>query len=249
MLDALLGPDPLDPVSAQAPVFSAANGLNKPVAGLRIWVLPQAERAHVAPGVLKAYDLGLEQLAALGVQLIEQSLPTTLEQCMRIAGGLMSAEGYASLGSLFERDDLRCADGQNFNDVSFANRRDFKQPNSPNRRLRSPAHRRVGPHRPAERRHPRRSPAADHRGNAGVERLRQPPHRRTDRTLDRRGGGSARLPLSGAPGLPGGHERQGRLGLRQEHDPPLPARACQAPRHGVVGFRRCSTSARPTKTS
>ena len=57
--------------------------------------------------MLKAYDLGLEQLAALGVQLIEQSLPTTLEQCMRIAGGLMSAEGYASLGSLFERDDLR----------------------------------------------------------------------------------------------------------------------------------------------
>ncbi|WP_095054994.1 amidase [Pseudomonas sp. Irchel s3b2] len=107
MLDALLGPDPLDPVSAQAPVFSAAAGLNQSVAGLRIWVLPQAERAHVAPGVLKAYDLGLEQLAALGMQLIEQPLPTSLEQCMRIAGGLMSAEGYASLGSLFERDDLR----------------------------------------------------------------------------------------------------------------------------------------------
>lgn len=107
MLDALLGPDPLDPVSAKSPVFSAAAGLNLPVAGLRIWVLPQTERAHIAPGVLAAYDQGLEQLAALGMHLVEQPLPTSLEQCMRVAGGLMSAEGYASLGSLFERDDLR----------------------------------------------------------------------------------------------------------------------------------------------
>jgi aspartyl-tRNA(Asn)/glutamyl-tRNA(Gln) amidotransferase subunit A len=107
MLDALLGPDPLDPVSARSPVFSAAAGLSLPVAGLRIWVLPQAERVHIAPGVLAAYDRGLEQLAALGMHLVEQPLPTSLEQCMRVAGGLMSAEGYASLGSLFERDDLR----------------------------------------------------------------------------------------------------------------------------------------------
>lgn len=107
MLDALLGPDPLDPVSDKSPVFSAAAGLNLPVAGLRIWVLPQTERVHIAPGVLAAYDQGLEQLAALGMHLVEQPLPTSLEQCMRVAGGLMSAEGYASLGSLFERDDLR----------------------------------------------------------------------------------------------------------------------------------------------
>lgn len=107
MLDALLGPDPLDPVSDKSPVFSAAAGLNLPVAGLRIWVLPQTERVHIAPGVLAAYDQGLEQLAALGMHVVEQPLPTSLEQCMRVAGGLMSAEGYASLGSLFERDDLR----------------------------------------------------------------------------------------------------------------------------------------------
>jgi len=107
MLDALLGPDPLDPVSARAPVFNTAAQLNLPVAGLRIWVLPQAERAQIAPGVLAAYDAGLEQLAELGMQLVEQPLPTSLEQCMRVAGGLMSAEGYANLGSLFEREDLR----------------------------------------------------------------------------------------------------------------------------------------------
>lgn len=107
MLDALSGPDPLDPVSARAPVFSASAGLTRPVAGLRLWVLPEGERAQIAPGVLAAYDAGLKQLAELGMQLIEQPLPTSLEQCMRVAGGLMSAEGYASLGELFERDDLR----------------------------------------------------------------------------------------------------------------------------------------------
>jgi aspartyl-tRNA(Asn)/glutamyl-tRNA(Gln) amidotransferase subunit A len=107
MLDALLGPDPLDPVSAQAPVFSAAAGLNQAVAGLRVWVLPQAERAAIAPDILAAYDRGLEQLATLGMHLVEQPLPRSLELCMRVAGGLMSAEGYASLGALFEQSDLR----------------------------------------------------------------------------------------------------------------------------------------------
>lgn len=107
MLDALLGPDPLDPVSARAPVFSAAAGLNQPVAGLRIWVLPQAERVNIAADVLAAYNQGLERLAAMGMHLVDQPLPTSLEQCMRVAGDLMSAEGYASLGGLFEREDLR----------------------------------------------------------------------------------------------------------------------------------------------
>ncbi|PNQ94170.1 amidase, partial [Pseudomonas gingeri NCPPB 3146 = LMG 5327] len=86
---------------------SAAAGLDQPVAGLRVWVLPQAERAAIAPDILAAYDHGLEQLAALGMHLVEQPLPRSLESCMRVAGGLMSAEGYASLGTLFEQPDLR----------------------------------------------------------------------------------------------------------------------------------------------
>ncbi|MGY1917429.1 amidase [Pseudomonas tolaasii] len=107
MLDALHGPDPLDPVSARAPMFSASADLNLPVTGLRIWVLPQVERVNIAADVLIAYDRGLERLADLGMHLVEQPLPIPLEHCMRVAGGLMSAEGYANLGHLFERDDLR----------------------------------------------------------------------------------------------------------------------------------------------
>jgi aspartyl-tRNA(Asn)/glutamyl-tRNA(Gln) amidotransferase subunit A len=107
MLDALSGPDPLDAVSARAPVVSASAGLNRPVAGLRLWVLPEAERAQIAPGVLAAYDKSLKQLATLGMQLVEQPLPSSLDYCMGVAGGLMSAEGYANLGGLFEREGLR----------------------------------------------------------------------------------------------------------------------------------------------
>ncbi|WPO97887.1 amidase [Pseudomonas sp. HR96] len=107
MLDAMLGADPLDPASARAPQFSAAAGLRLPVAGLRLWVLPQTERVNIADDVLAVYDRTLQGLEALGLQLVEQPLPVPLEHCMRVAGGLMSAEGYASLGSLFERDDLQ----------------------------------------------------------------------------------------------------------------------------------------------
>lgn len=107
MLDALLGPDPHDPVSALAPTFSAAAGLHRPVAGLRVWVLPHNERGAIAPGVLVAYDRALAQLAALGMELVEQALPLSLTDCMQVAGGLMSSEGYANLGTLFEQGHLR----------------------------------------------------------------------------------------------------------------------------------------------
>ncbi len=106
MLDAMLGPDPLDPVSAHAPTVLTSAQLHKGVQGLRVWVLPEAERDQIAPGVLAAYDRALQVLVGLGAQRVEQPLPVSLSECMQIAGGLMSAEGYASLGTLFERADL-----------------------------------------------------------------------------------------------------------------------------------------------
>jgi aspartyl-tRNA(Asn)/glutamyl-tRNA(Gln) amidotransferase subunit A len=57
--------------------------------------------------VLAAYDLALAQLVGLGMDLVEQALPVSLSECMQVAGGLMSSEGYANLGALFEQDDLR----------------------------------------------------------------------------------------------------------------------------------------------
>jgi aspartyl-tRNA(Asn)/glutamyl-tRNA(Gln) amidotransferase subunit A len=75
--------------------------------GLRAWVLPAAERAQIEPAVLAAYDTALATLAAQGVQRVDARLPQTFAHYMTIAGELMSAEGYAHLGPLFEREDLR----------------------------------------------------------------------------------------------------------------------------------------------
>lgn len=104
LLDAIAGPDPLDPASEAAPVRRVAPHLGKEVRGLRVWVLPRTERQGVEPDVLAAYDRALRTLVELGMQPVERVLPQSLAESMRIAGQLMSAEGYANLGELFEQD-------------------------------------------------------------------------------------------------------------------------------------------------
>lgn len=106
MLDVLAGPDPQDPATRHAPVRQVAHELDWPVEGMRAWVLPDAEREGVEPAVLDAYDLAMEQLAALGLRLVKRPLPRPCTDYMRMAGALMSAEGYAHLKDLYERDDL-----------------------------------------------------------------------------------------------------------------------------------------------
>lgn len=106
LLDVLSGPDPRDPVSQLAPVRNVSQHLTCDVRGMRVWVLPQAERADVDPQVLAAYDQALTVLEKLGMVLMEKPLPQSLEKSMGIAGNLMSAEGYANLGLLFERSEL-----------------------------------------------------------------------------------------------------------------------------------------------
>ncbi|MDB5851124.1 MAG: aspartyl/glutamyl-tRNA(Asn/Gln) amidotransferase subunit [Rhodoferax sp.] len=106
LLDVLAGPDPCDRFTQVAPVRSVAHGLSRGVAGMRAWVLPAAEREAVDAEVLAAYDAALAVLRNLGMVLVDQALPQSCSASMRIAGTLMSAEGYANLGPLFERDDL-----------------------------------------------------------------------------------------------------------------------------------------------
>lgn len=110
MLDVLAGPDPLDSASRTAPTRQVARDLDLPVQGLRVWVLPDAERDGVEPAVLDAYDRAIQRLDALGMRLVERRLPRTCEAYMRLAGALMSAEGYAHLGDLYEQEGLQFDD-------------------------------------------------------------------------------------------------------------------------------------------
>jgi len=107
LLDAMAGADPLDASTHATPRHRFGPLMSRSVAGLRAWVLPDEERAAVDAEVLTAYDAALDAFQALGVTLVRQPLPMPLAEAMRISGQLMSAEAYARLGSLFERDDLR----------------------------------------------------------------------------------------------------------------------------------------------
>jgi aspartyl-tRNA(Asn)/glutamyl-tRNA(Gln) amidotransferase subunit A len=106
LLDSIAGADPLDAASFSAPGGRADRLLDNPVAGMRAWVLPDEERGAVDAEVIAIYDRSLQSFKDLGVTLVQQPLPTSLNEAMQIAGQLMSAEGYANLGPLFERDDL-----------------------------------------------------------------------------------------------------------------------------------------------
>ncbi|MEO8059680.1 MAG: amidase [Burkholderiales bacterium] len=107
LLDAMAGADPFDAASTGAPVRRVGPSLDRPVKGLRAWVLPEEDRGSVDAEVLSVYDTALEAFQALGVTLVKQALPTPLAEAMQISGQLMSAEAYARLGTLFEREDLR----------------------------------------------------------------------------------------------------------------------------------------------
>ena len=106
LLDVLAGADPHDAVSLQAPVRSVLPQLERGVRGLRVWTLPEAERHDVDADVLAACDAAVQVLVSLGMQRLERALPQSCAESMRVAGSLMSAEGYANLGPLFEQDGL-----------------------------------------------------------------------------------------------------------------------------------------------
>jgi aspartyl-tRNA(Asn)/glutamyl-tRNA(Gln) amidotransferase subunit A len=105
LLDVIAGPDPRDHASAQSPVRSVSDRLrNDDIRGTRVWLLPASERHATDPEVLALYDRAVDKLVELGMQPVVRELPQTLAESMRIAGSLMSAEGYANLGELFEQD-------------------------------------------------------------------------------------------------------------------------------------------------
>ena len=106
LLDAMAGSDPLDLASGVAPVRRVRSLLDRPINGLRAWVLPEDDRGAVDANVLAVYDQAIEAFESLGVTLVKQALPIPLAEAMQISGQLMSAEAYARLGTLFEREDL-----------------------------------------------------------------------------------------------------------------------------------------------
>jgi aspartyl-tRNA(Asn)/glutamyl-tRNA(Gln) amidotransferase subunit A len=102
----LQGPDPLDPLTLRHPPDDPLPSLKRGVAGLRLAVLPQAERAGIGAEVLAAYDEAAATLGRLGARIVEPALPRRLGDFAALTGRIIGAEGYAHVGDIVDNPDL-----------------------------------------------------------------------------------------------------------------------------------------------
>jgi aspartyl-tRNA(Asn)/glutamyl-tRNA(Gln) amidotransferase subunit A len=78
--------------------FAAGAGLyariRRPIAGLRLAVMPEAERAVVDAEILAIFDRSIECLAGLGAEIVTIDLPKPFDAYREAAMVIMAAEGY-----------------------------------------------------------------------------------------------------------------------------------------------------------
>jgi aspartyl-tRNA(Asn)/glutamyl-tRNA(Gln) amidotransferase subunit A len=98
----LNGPDPRDPQTLAWTAADPMPALRRGVAGLRLAVMPDAERAGVADEVLAAYDASLQTLAGLGARLVRPTLPHRFGDYAAATGRIIGAEGYRFVGHLVD---------------------------------------------------------------------------------------------------------------------------------------------------
>jgi aspartyl-tRNA(Asn)/glutamyl-tRNA(Gln) amidotransferase subunit A len=102
----LNGPDPRDPQTRAWTPSDPLPALRRGVAGLRLGVMPDAERKDVAADVLAAYDASVETLARLGARIARPSLPRSFRDYGAATGRIISAEGYRFVGHLVDDPSL-----------------------------------------------------------------------------------------------------------------------------------------------
>jgi aspartyl-tRNA(Asn)/glutamyl-tRNA(Gln) amidotransferase subunit A len=96
------GPDPNDPQTLAWPPSDPLPTMRRGVAGLRLAVLPDAERTGVEKEVLSAYDASVGTLANLGAQIVRVDLPHKLSDYAATTGRIIGAEGYRFVGHLVD---------------------------------------------------------------------------------------------------------------------------------------------------
>jgi aspartyl-tRNA(Asn)/glutamyl-tRNA(Gln) amidotransferase subunit A len=102
----LNGLDPRDPQTLAWTPLDPLPALRRGVAGLRLAVMPAAERAGVAEEVLAAYDASVQRLAALGARIVHPALPHPLGDYAAAVGRIIGVEGYRFVGHLVDDASL-----------------------------------------------------------------------------------------------------------------------------------------------
>ena len=98
----LNGPDRRDPPTLAWAPSDPLPTLRRGVAGLRLAVMPDVERAGVDAEVLAAYDASVERLAALGAAIVRPALPHRFADYSAGTGRIIGAEGYRFVGHLVD---------------------------------------------------------------------------------------------------------------------------------------------------
>jgi len=104
LLGVLQGFDSGDTVTEGAPWIDAMGELQRGVAGLRLARLRAEDHGEVSSGVEEAYTRALETYAQLGATIVAIAMPRPLDEYMRRAGDIMSAESYATLADFVDND-------------------------------------------------------------------------------------------------------------------------------------------------
>jgi aspartyl-tRNA(Asn)/glutamyl-tRNA(Gln) amidotransferase subunit A len=103
---ALNGPDPRDPSTLTWTPADPLPSLRRGVGGLRLAMLPDAERVGVDAEVLAAYDAAAATLAKLGATIVRIDLPQRLSDYAAATGRIIGAEGYRFVGHLVDDASL-----------------------------------------------------------------------------------------------------------------------------------------------
>jgi aspartyl-tRNA(Asn)/glutamyl-tRNA(Gln) amidotransferase subunit A len=102
LLQLLQGVDSGDTATQGTSWIDALGDLRRGVAGLRLARLRAEDHGELSSGVDAAYTQALEIYATLGATIVTISMPRPLDEYMRRAGDIMSAESYATLARLVD---------------------------------------------------------------------------------------------------------------------------------------------------
>ncbi|MGH7399454.1 MAG: amidase, partial [Candidatus Rokuibacteriota bacterium] len=102
----LNGPDPRDQQTLAWSPADPMPTLHRGAAGLRLAVMPDAERAGVDGEVLSAYDAAVKTLEKLGARIVRAGLPHRFGDYAAATGRIIGAEGYRFVGHLVDDESL-----------------------------------------------------------------------------------------------------------------------------------------------
>jgi aspartyl-tRNA(Asn)/glutamyl-tRNA(Gln) amidotransferase subunit A len=105
LLQVMQGADPYDSRTWTLRDADSMPTLRRGVKGLRLARVASAERDGVASEVLAAYDCSVEQLAGMGADIVDLTLPRSFRDYGSSSGRIMAAEAYALLSHIVDNND------------------------------------------------------------------------------------------------------------------------------------------------